>query len=390
MCPCPWLWRVPTLQSMKKLLFIVNTDWFFLSHRLPIAVEAIKRGYEVHLATTVTDKLDILKSHSIKVHPVEINRSGLNPFSDVRVLFSLYRIIAVLQPQIVHLVTIKPVIFGGIAARFAKVPGVVAAISGLGFVFTDRGFKVLMTRFVVAKLYRFALGRNNLCVIFQNPDDCTMLRRATGLTFKQGVVIRGSGVALNEYSVKPLPIGTPIVLMVARLLRDKGVEEFVAAAQILKQRGVDVRFQLAGDLDPGNPSTITSNEISLWLQEGTVEVLGYRDDVADIFSQAHLVVLPSYREGLPKVLIEAAACGRAVVTTDVPGCRDAIIPDETGVLVPPRNAVALADAIERLITDPEQLLRMGHAGRELAERDFAIEKIVDQHLQIYRELEQGS
>ena len=374
----------------KKLLFIVNADWFFLSHRLPIALEAMKQGYEVHLAAGITDKHSELLSHGLIVHPVDIGRSSLNPISGVHTFFSLLKIIKAVRPDIVHLVTIKPVTLGGIAARMARVPSIVAAISGLGFVFLNKGPKAVAVRAGVAGLYQLALGHKDLKVIFQNPDDRATLMQAARLPIEKTTMIKGSGVDLSLYSAKPPPQGKPVVVMAARLLRDKGVCEFVAAAQLLKQRGVNAKFWLVGDPDPGNPATITNTEMKSWQQEGSVELLGRRSDIPDIFAQSHIVVLPSYREGLPKVLVEAAACGRAVVTTDVPGCRDAIEPGITGVLVPPRNAVALADAIERLLNDPDQMKKMGEAGRQLAEREFAIEKIVAEHLRIYRELGLGS
>ena len=199
-------------------------------------------------------------------------------------------------------------------------------------------------------------------------------------------MIPGSGVDLARFSVKPPPVSAPVVVMVSRLLRDKGVIEFVGAASFLKMRGVQASFLLIGDPDPGNPTSIEEADLVKWRSAGIVEVLGRRDDIADVFSQSHLVVLPSYREGLPKVLLEAAACGRAVVTTDVPGCRDAINPGITGVLVPVRNAFALADAIQDLINDPIRCKSMGAAGRVMAEKVFDVRQVVATHLHIYKEL----
>jgi glycosyltransferase involved in cell wall biosynthesis len=370
----------------KRLLFIVNVDWFFLSHRLPIALEALKLGYEVHIASGITDKVDVLRSHGLIVHPLAIGRSSTNLAREVRTFLGMLVVLQKVRPHIVHLVTIKPVIYGGIAARLAGVSGVVSAISGLGFVFLAKGWKATVVRSLVARLYRLALGKRNVKVIFQNPDDRKTLMQAAGLQNDKVVMIRGSGVDLSTYAMMPLPKEPSVVVMAARLLRDKGVYEFVSAARILKQRGVNSRFWLVGDPDAGNPASVNEAELSVWRSEGAVELLGHRSDIASVFAQSHIVVLPSYREGLPRVLIEAAACGRAVVTTDVPGCRDAIEPGVTGLLVPPRDAVALADAIQHLLLDAELLQRMGQAGRQLAERGYSIEKVVSAHLEVYRDL----
>lgn len=374
----------------KKLLYVVNVDWFFLSHRLPIALEAIRQGYEVHLATAITDRLDELRGHGLIVHPLSIDRSSTGLLNALRSFLQISSVFRKVKPQIAHLVTIKPVIFGGIAARLAKVPGVLAAVSGLGFVFIAKGGKAIFVRALIGMLYRIALGKRNLKVVFQNPDDRNRLLALAGLQTNKCVMIKGSGVNLDAYQAFPFPVGTPVVVMAARLLVDKGVREFVQAAQQLKQRGVDARFCLAGSLDPGNAASITERELQLWRDEQFIELLGQRENIADAFAQAHVVVLPSYREGLPKVLMEAAACGRAVITTDVPGCRDAIEPDITGFLVPARNATALAEAMRVLIEDKALRETMGQAGRRLAEREFSIKKVVNEHLAIYRELTEGA
>jgi glycosyltransferase involved in cell wall biosynthesis len=378
------------LQETKKLLFVVNTDWFFVSHRLPIALEALKQGYEVHVATPITDQLEAMRSHGLLVHPILMGRRSMSPASEIRTFLQLLELFREVRPHVVHLVTPKPVLYGGIAARLAGVPAVVAAVSGLGFVFIAKGARAAVVRFLVRGMYRLALGARNLKVVVQNGDDRASVARAASLKSERMRTIPGSGVDLSAYAPAPPPPGVPVVVMAARLLRDKGVREFVAAARVLKARGARVRFQLLGDADAGNPTTIGVDELSAWRTTGDVELMGHRTDIAGVFARAHVVALPSYREGLPKVLIEAAACGRAVVTTDVPGCRDAIEPNVTGLLVPPRDAVALAGAIERLVLDAELRERMGRAGRQLAERKFGIERVVSAHLEVYRELMEAS
>ena len=372
----------------KKLLFIVNVDWFFVSHRLPIALKAIDEGYEVHILCATTNKAQYLESLGLIVHPFLFSRSGKNIFSELSAIKRLYKQVKKIKPDLVHLVTIKPVVYGGIVARLTRVPSVVSAISGLGFLFVERkDLKSNLLMKVVLFLYRVAMSHPNQKVIFQNPTDMRALVEAGGVSANKVRMIRGSGVDLQQYPMQPEPIGNLVVIMVARLLKDKGVFEFVEASRAIKSKGIHARFKLVGGPDPDNPESVTDKQVQSWRDEGVIECLGFRSDIADQFSQAHIVVLPSYREGLPKVLIEAAACGRAIVTTNVPGCRDAIEPDVTGILVPARNPEALSEAIEKLISEPHLRQQMGHAGRDLAEREFSIDKVVSTHLDIYCELE---
>lgn len=369
-----------------RLLFVVNVDWFFLSHRLPIAVEALRRGCEVHIATGVTNRRAELEQHGFVVHPLALDRSSAGLGNAWRTMLALWRIFRTVQPDVVHLVTIKPILLGGLVARLVRVPAMVAAISGLGFVFLADGVVAVVRRKLVVVLYRLALGHQNLKVVVQNPDDRDCLIELMHLSRSKVVTIRGSGVDLKKYAKTALPLGVPVVVLAARMLVDKGVREFVQAARILKQQGLSARFCLVGMVDPGNPASLADTELIQWTKDGLVELWGYRSDMPEVLRSAYLVVLPSYREGLPKVLLEAAASGRAVVTTDVPGCRDAIDPDVTGILVPARNAVALADAMKDLILNRARCQAMGNAGRALAERAFDVRAVVASHLRIYRDL----
>jgi len=374
------------LRMSPTLLFVVNVDWFFLSHRLPIALEAMRQGYQVHIATGLTDKQGELQRNGLVVHPLALDRSSAGLGNAWRTMVQLWRIFRAVRPDLVHLVTIKPVLLGGLVARLAGVPAVVAAVSGLGFVFVAKGVKASARRWLVGGLYRLALGHHNLKVIFQNPDDRASLARLAHLPRRKVAMIRGSGVDLTQYGVMPTPPGMPVVVLAARLLADKGVLEFVQAARLLRQRGCNARFVLVGTLDTANPTSFTDADVTAWVHDGVVEWWGHRADMPQVLAATQLVVLPSYREGLPKILIEAAACGRAVVTTDVPGCRDAIDPGITGVLVPVRDAAALANAMETLIDNPLRCQAMGDAGRALAEKAFDVRQVVAAHLQIYQEL----
>lgn len=371
---------------MKKLLFVVNVDWFFLSHRLPIALAAQRAGFEVHIATSLTDKLAVLQAHGLTVHTLGLVRGGVGLLNAMQSALNLRRIIKQIRPDLVHLVTIKPVLLGGLLARWMRVPALVSAVSGLGYVFTAHGLKAWLCQRLVGHVYAWALGHRNQVVIFQNPDDRDTLTAATGLGRSKVEMIRGSGVDLTQYTVVPEKAGEPVVLFPARLLADKGVFEFVAAARMLRAKGLAARFVLAGLLDTANPTSVTRSQLDGWLAEGVVEYWGYRSDMPQVLARATVVALPSYREGMPRALLEAAACGRVVVTTDVPGCRDAIEPGVTGLLVPVREVAELAQAIERLLTHPHQRKLMGLAGRGLAEQEFDVRAVVDKHLVIYQRL----
>ncbi|MCF7768369.1 glycosyltransferase family 4 protein [Achromobacter pulmonis] len=372
------------MSPARRLLFVVNNPAFFMSHRVPVALAAQRAGYDVHVATMDGPAVADIEALGMTHHVVPMTRSGKHPLQELGTLLSLLRLFRRLRPQVVHLVTIKPVLYGGIAARLARVPGMVAAISGLGFVFLSNSLKMRLVRAVVARLYRLALGHRNSRVIFQNASDRDLLQSLGAVRDEQVVLIRGAGVDLDQYRALPEPPAPPVVVtMVARLLRDKGVREFVQAARLLRERGVDVSMQLVGGVDAGNPASATPAEVQAWQREGCVQALGERSDVPQLYAASHIAVLPSYREGLPKSLIEAAACARAVVTTDVPGCRDAIDPGKTGLLVPVRDPQALADAIARLADDQALRQAMGTAGRALAEREFNIERVARLHVELY-------
>lgn len=372
------------MSAARRLLFVVNNPAFFMSHRLPVAQAAQRAGYDVHVATMDGSAVADIVALGMTHHVIPMTRSGKHPLQELGTLLALLRLFRRLRPRVVHLVTIKPVLYGGIAARLARVPGMVAAISGLGFVFLSNSLKMRLVRSVVARLYRLALGHPNSRVIFQNASDRDLLKSLGAVRDEQVVLIRGAGVDLDLCQALPEPAAPPVVAtMVARLLRDKGVWEFVEAARLLRARGVPVTMRLVGGVDAGNPTSATPAEVEAWQREGCVEALGERSDVPQLYAASHIAVLPSYREGLPKSLIEAAACGRAVVTTDVPGCRDAIDPDKTGLLVPVRDPQALADAIARLAGDATLRQAMGTAGRALAEREFNIERVARIHVELY-------
>lgn len=372
----------------KILLFIINDPAFFLSHRLPLALSAREEGFNVQIATMGGKYVQKIEQMGFVHHVLPLSRSGRNPLKELFTFFSVWRLFRQVRPDLVHLVTIKPVLYGGIAARVLKVHGVISAIAGLGFLFVKRSsLRVSLLRNMALFLYRLSLRHPNQRIIFQNSTDKNLLVKAGGIQEDKIRLIHGSGVDLNNYPMRIDSTSVPIVVMASRLLKDKGVHEFVEAARILTSKNIKARFQLIGEPDLGNPESVSYRSIQLWKEEGIVECLGYCSNIPELFSKAHIVTLPSYYgEGLPKVLIEAAASGCATITTDMPGCRDAIEPDITGILVPARNVEALAQAIERLIEDSDLRNKMATAGRDLAEREFGIEKVVEAHMQIYYEL----
>ena len=364
----------------KKILLVVNVDWFFISHRLPLAIEALKKGYEVHIACGITNKKKYLESLGLKVHPLNLSRSGTGIKGEIKAFIEIYRVLKEINPDISHFVTIKPVLYGGITSRFLNIHEKVFSISGLGFIFIKQGFKASIVRMLIKTMYRFALGGNNSHVIVQNLDDKEVVNSIAKVPI---TLIRGSGVNLSEYEYTPENNQNIKVSMACRLLKDKGVFEYLETTKILKQKLPNVEFELYGDIDTHNPASLTSDDVAKIKKDGFVKIYGFSNDIAKVFSNSNIVVLPSYREGLPKVLIEAAACGRTVVTADVPGCRDAIEPDITGLLCKVKDAKSLAEQIEKLILDKELRNNMGKEGRKLAENEFDINKVVEKHFEIY-------
>lgn len=374
----------------NKILFVVNVDWFFVSHRMPIALEALKKGYEVHIATNFTDKKEMLIELGLIVHPIQFKRSSMGLFSILNELREMINILNKVKPEIVHLISIKPVIIGGIASRIARIPSVISAVSGLGFIFSSKGFLATFRQIIVKKLYKYAFSHPVQRIIFQNEDDRNVLLNWTGTAYEKTFLIPGSGVDLEKFKPAPFSSDVPVIVLVARMLSDKGVREFVQASKILKSSKEPLceqaRFVLVGGIDLSNPASLKESELESWSSEGLVETWGHIKDIPSVLNGAHIVALPSYREGFPKVLMEAAACGRVTITTDVPGCRDAIAPNVTGLLIPVGDATALAEAIKSLLIDLPRCYSMGMAGRKYAEKEFDILQVIKAHMEIYEEL----
>lgn len=378
-----------------RLAFVVNHAAFFISHRLPIAIAALERGFAVDLYTGLAASPALeqaavaeLSRHPITHWRVHFTSAGLNPLSESAGIRDLKRHFGRRRPDIVHCVSPKGVVYGGIAARLARVPAFVAAVSGLGYALTGR--RPVSRRTVARLAYtwgsRWAFKHRHKRVIVQNPDDRETVI-ASGLAREDQVeVIPGSGVELERYVDYPIAGREPLVVLPARMLRDKGVMEFVAAAEALQRRHPAWRFALAGTADYDNPTRIDPAELAEWQRRGAIEWLGHVADMPSLYARASIVCLPSYREGMPKVLLEAAAAGCAVVTSDVTGCRDAIRAGVTGDLVPAGDGGALARALESLIEDPARRERYAAAGRRMALERFDIRTVIARTLAIYDRL----
>lgn len=369
--------------SFPELLFVVNVDWFFISHRLPIALAAQRQGYKVHIATGITSHTMNLEDCGFTVHPLRLERGATNLFLVLRTFLEIYFVIKKVNPDLIHFITIKPILLGGIASHFFKHKGLVFSVSGLGYIFSSDGIKSKLRQFATSCLYWFALRHIFIKVIFQNKHDLRTVSNIVKLKSSEYALIPGSGVDLDKYSPALIPKGLPIVLFAARLLSSKGIYEFAEASTMVS----GARFVIAGQFDTDNRECLKPHELQQWVQSGSIEYWGFSDSAAELINQSSIVVLPSYYgEGLPKILIEAAACAKPVITTDHPGCRDAIEPGISGLLVPVRDANALATAIKKLLDDPDLCKSMGLAGRALAERKFDIKQVVQTHLDIYADM----
>lgn len=372
------------MSDKPKLLFFISEDWYYWSHRRPLALAAREAGYDVVLVTRVGGLQARIEADGIRVVPFAISRGGMNPLRDVGMLARLIAVYRRERPTLVHQVAIKPVIFGSIAARIVGVAHVVNALGGLGFSFTSCSWRGRILRVLVRLLLKAALSRGLL--VLQNADDAALLCGERIVDRARIRIVRGSGVDLDRFRPAAVPpTGPPVVMLAARMLWDKGVGEFVAAAGRLRKRGCAARFVLVGGRDDENPQSIDASTLARWQQDGIVEWWGHRDDMPAIYALATIACLPSYREGMPKSLLEAAACGLAVVTTDVPGCRQVVRQGENGLLVPAQDAPALAHAIGELLADPARRRQFAAASRAMAEREFGEASVVAQFLAIYSE-----
>lgn len=366
-----------------KILFFVTEDWFVCSHWLPLIEGAKKTGFEVVVVTRTDKHAEKILRLGARVIPFEISRRGSNVFREFGTILRLAKVYRDEQPDIAHHVAIKPMLYGSLVSHLMRVPHTVNWVAGMGWLFVSNSWRARFLRTVVQKVLGMLLRRTS--VIVENIDDQAIMAEI-GVAEQHIHLIRGAGVDTSLYAPSPEPEGIPLVVLPARMLWDKGVGEFVEAAAQLRKRGVKAKFVLVGDPDVQNPASVSVQQLTTWQKEGIVEWWGRREDMPQILAQSHIVCLPSYREGLPKSLLEAASCGRPIVTTNVPGCREIVGDGDNGLLVEARNASALAEALARLLADPVLRQQMGWRGRERVLGEFSQEKIVAQVLALYREV----
>ncbi len=337
----------------RHLVYVITEDWFFASHFLDRAIAAVDAGYKVTVVTRCRDAAREFKNHGLFTENIELSRRGLNPITELATILRLRSTLKRLKPDIVHNIALKPVVLGSLAAQLAGVRNIVNAPVGMGYVFTSQESKARVLRPIVKVLIRYVLGRRNRRVIIENHDDFENLVSGGFANHDSIALIKGAGVDVRKFAHRPEP-GEPVkVIMVSRLLRDKGVHEFIDAAKTVRSKNNNVQFLLVGDIDDGNPTSINSAAIADLANSKDITWLWARTDIAKLLAESHVACLPSYREGLPKSLIEAASVGRPIVTTDVPGCREVVTHLVNGLLVKPRDAQALASAIEKLADDPK-------------------------------------
>ena len=374
-------------KKKPHILYLVTEDWYFVSHRLGLARAVRDAGCDVTVVTRTHDHTDIIKNEGFRLISFLLPRSKFSVVSEIKSIINLIRIYRQQCPDLVHHVALKPSLYGSLASLFSSVPAVVNALTGLGFVFTTGHWLHGVLQPLVRIGGRLLLSRRNSRIIVQNPDDMGTLKDA-GIIRRAGdaKLIRGSGIDLLALPPLTDPTGVPTVAIVSRMLRNKGVAELVEATRILKSRDVDVRTILVGMPDPENPTNISEKQLCEWHDDDLIQWWGFRDDVADVWRQANVAVLPSYREGLPKSLLEAAACARPIVATDVPGCREIVRHEENGLLVPINDPVALADALETVLTDAELRKRMGAKSRQLVEAQFHVNLVIRDTLKVYESL----
>lgn len=370
-----------------KILFLVTEDWYFWSHRLALARKVRRMGAEV-LVMTHVDKLgEAMNWKGFEIIPWHISRGSLNPIRELSAFLQVLRAYRRTRPDLVHHVALKPVVYGGLAARLCGGLLTINTTTGLGEVFTSRSPAMALLRSFLLLALRFALGGRNSRTIVQNAENRDLLIGARVIPPDRIFLIRGSGVDPGEFVPHPEPSGVPVVAVISRMLWGKGIGEFVAAAEMVRKQGIQGQFVLVGDLDPHNPGAIPVAQLRSWEQAGVVEWWGHRNDMVNLLSQVNLVCLPShYGEGVPKVLIEASACARAIVTTDAPGCRDIVRHGENGFLVPVRDAGALARSIADLLGNPALRAQMGIRGRAIVMREFSEEQVLRETFGVYARL----
>ncbi|MGE8106571.1 glycosyltransferase family 4 protein [Allorhizobium sp. NPDC080224] len=374
------------MKDRPKLLLFVSVDWFFCSHFLDRAVAAAREGFDVVVVTHVAEHREKIEAAGLKVIHLALDRKSVNPLLALVALFRLCKILRHERPSIVHNVALKPIILGSLATRLTGRVPIVNAVVGGGFIFSSNGLVARLLRFPIGLALKLLLNPSKSRVVFENKDDLKSFVSLGYVRSREAVLIRGAGVDMARYTQNEVAADIPLIVLPARLLWDKGIGEFVDAARLLKRDGVTARFVVVGGLDPGNRASIDEETLRRWREEALVEFWGFRSDMPAVLAKAAVVCLPSYREGLPKALLEGMAAGLPCVTTDVPGCREAVSDGVNGILVSPRDMPSLASALHRLIVDQATRQVMGTRGRAMAAQQFSTEIVQIETVKLYRSL----
>ena len=372
--------------SRPKLVLLITEDWYFWSHRLPIACAARDAGFEVIVATRVHEHRQRIEREGLRVVPIALRRDGRNPFRELASILDLVRLYREERPVLVHHVAAKPILYGSVAARLAGVPAIVNAVAGLGHVFVSRGAWARVIQTIFRGAYRIAFSSRHSCVLFQTEANRSVFVDNGVVSRDRTVVVGGSGVDTSVFVPGLEPPGPPIVMLAGRLIWNKGIADLFEAGAMLRHSGRAARIVLVGVPDAANPMAVPEAHLRAWESSGDIEWWRRRDDMPAVIQQASIVVLPTDGEGVPKILLEAASAGKPIVASDVPGCRDVVRNGENGLLVPAANPPALADAIGRLLDAPAVRRSMGDRGREIAVKEFSDRLVADRTLAVYRSL----
>jgi glycosyltransferase involved in cell wall biosynthesis len=367
-----------------KIILVSNTAAYLFHMWLPLARALRDRGSEVVLAAPIDSDADALVAAGFRFEPLPLLRRIGAPWNELRTLASIYQLYRRERPDVVHHFTPKPMVYGSLAARLLHVSVRISTVAGLGYVFAKKGWLASVAQRLALRLYRFALIGRNSWVIIQNPDDRNLLLRHSVVSADRTALVRGSGVDSRAFPLSPLPPGVPVVLCAARLLWDKGIGDFVAAARLLREQHVSARFLLAGWHDSEHPVSIPKTIVEGWHNEGVIEYVGHCSDMASLLKQSTVVVLPTkYREGVPRILVEAASTGRPLVATDVPGCREVCVDGVTGTLIKPGDVSSLAAAIAELLANRSRAEDLGRNGRKVVESAFDLRLVVSETVAVY-------
>ena len=368
----------------KKILYIINDLDFFISHRLPIAIAAKKAGYKIFISSSsVSKNLNIIKKYNFKFYPIPITRSKKNIFLEIKLFFSILFTILKIKPDIVQLITVKPLLYGGIISRFLNIKLTIFTIAGLGYVYNNENY---LLRYIVLKLLKFSINQPRSLIIMQNPTDRSYLKKEGVITNQKIIFTKGSGINLNKYKPNSNKKGIYITLA-SRMIGEKGVFEFVKASKLIFKYDNKIKFLLVGKHDPESPSHIPLRKLQEYNDNSmypNLKWVGYKKNIIKILEISKIIVLPSYHEGVPKILLEAASCGKPIVASDIGGCREVVINGYNGLLVKKKSSKQLSKAIVKIISNKKILNKMSINSRKKAISEFDIAKVINTHIQVYK------